>query len=161
MRSRIEAQEEFYQNIHLNLEIIAQEIRNCVFFKNQDSGFKGYQEENGDKVLELYTLKFDYSQDKAQIYKVVYKFIVKQGVLRKIVNRPWGSKDDSREFNFLDNLQKFNFYYLNENNELLELWDNNERLPRGVKIELEYKESGGEVSTISKNVFIYRDKEKN
>lgn len=161
MRSRIESQEEFYQNIHLNLEIIAQEIRNCVFFKNQDSGFKGYQEENGDKVLELYTLKFDYSQDKAQIYKVVYKFIVKQGVLRKIVNRPWGSKDDSREFNFLDNLQKFNFYYLNENNELLELWDNNERLPRGVKIELEYKESGGEVSTISKNVFIYRDKEKN
>jgi type II secretion system protein J len=158
VRRKVQSQQQAAQNIYLNLEKLASEVRNVVFFKEKDSGFKG-SSEDGQVFLEFYTILFDYLKNQPQVSLVRYKFNVFDKVLYKTIRIPF-CEDDSCEKSFraIENVDNFAISYFGAagDSQATGEWDGSEKLPQGLKIELVYKDSKGRPAILTKHVFIYR-----
>ena len=148
LRKKIELGQLTTQGIYLNLERIAQELRNTISFRSQESGFKG---EAGK--IEFYSLLFDYSVNQPKILHIAYNF-EEEEVLTKTVYSPF--KDDTlRTFDFFEKVEKVSFYYFDSKTDKWHNeWQEAQRLPQGVKIELVYKDENGKEFNLDKYVFI-------
>ncbi|UCD16112.1 MAG: prepilin-type N-terminal cleavage/methylation domain-containing protein [Candidatus Omnitrophota bacterium] len=155
VRKKVEAKQAGSQHVNLVLEKIAQQLRNIVFFTKEDSGFKGYPE--GDsKVLEFYTLMFDYVDNYPKISHVKYRFA--GTLLYRQVRGPFSEESDS-EVEVMDNLKSFEVLYFDaEGNEMQEWIEDDllNQIPKGLKISLEYSDEKEKVQAAQKHIFIYR-----
>jgi len=158
VRKRIENKLTAHQSISINLERAATELRNAVFFRQAQSGFKGYEDEDtSENILEFYTLLFDYPKNRPLVSMIVYRFNKDKGVLYKTVRKPFSRSSEEKKFEYLENLQDFKLSYFDETLSPLEQWQVKDKLPKGIKIELAYKQDdNGAVAVLSKCVYIYR-----
>ncbi|UCC96216.1 MAG: prepilin-type N-terminal cleavage/methylation domain-containing protein [Candidatus Omnitrophota bacterium] len=153
VRNKIESQQATFQNIYLRLERTAQELRNVIFFKKNDSGFKELEEK---EMLEFYTLIFDYSTETPRLLHITYSF--QEGTLTKTIKEPFG-EESLRSFHVIENVESFHFSYFDEKNieePWQEKWENIKRLPQGIKMQLIYKDERGKLSSLNKYVFLHR-----
>lgn len=156
VREKVEAKQGTYQNINLNLESIAQQIRNAVFFRNDSSGFRGDIEE-GVPNLEFYSLRYDYEQACPKISRVKYWF--QNGVLYKEVIDPFDESEETPAVEIMDSLDSFEIVYSNSEGVETGEWQDEKQIPRGVKFSLGYKDEKGRSQAIKKHIFIYRHSE--
>lgn len=149
VRKKVDLEQSVAQNMYLRLEKIARELRNIISFYDADTGFKG-----GGRGMELYSLLFDYAAQSPEILHITYNF--EDTALSRTVEHPLTMKT-IRSFDFIEGLESLDFYYFNiDNGQWEDSWDDKESLPRGVKIELTYKNDKGKVSSLDKYVFIHR-----
>lgn len=158
VKKRVEAKLAVHQNVQINLERISSELRNAVFFKQAESGFKSYEDEgSAEKVLEFYTLLFNYPENLPQVMRITYRFNKEQGVLYKIAKKPFSKNSKEKKFEYFDNLEDFKISCFDETMSPLEKWEAEDKLPKGVKIELAYKQDDkGPSAVLDKYVYIYR-----
>ena len=155
VRKKIESSGAQILNINLKLDKLSQEIRNIVFFSENDSRFRG-----NELNIEFYTLLFDYNTHSSKISKISYFF--NQGVLSKKTEVPF-KKHNFKEYGFIDGLEKINFSYFtgngNDEDAFQNKWENIKKLPKGIKINLLYKDKSGEKTSFEKYVLISRHDE--
>lgn len=165
VRDKIESKQGVFQSAYMNLEKMAQELRNVVFFKEGNAGFKGYEEEDKNKVkikiLEFFSVIFNYQQDRPEVVKITYRFNPDARTLTKEICNPF-DEQSLKKFVFLEHLEKLEFYYFFEGLSKAEgTGDTKDKLPEAVKIELTYKDdSEKQYFSLNKHVFIYRYAEK-
>ncbi|MFH1504734.1 MAG: type II secretion system protein GspJ [Candidatus Omnitrophota bacterium] len=157
VRDKISGKLTVHQNVYINLERTAKELRNVVFFKEEESGFKGYEDEdNKEQFLEFYTLTFDYLISRPKILRVVYRFNQDKEILYRTVYEPFNEQPKQEESEFLQGLEQFELYYFDAAMSSKDKWE--AKIPQGVQIKLAYKEKDSEVLTdLNKFVYIYRD----
>lgn len=163
VRDKIESKQGVFQSTYMNLEKMAQELRNVVFFKETAVGFRSYEEEEDHvkiKILEFFSVIFNYQQDRPEVVKIIYRFNTQTQTLMKEIRHPFEEKS-LEPFVFLDHLEKLEFHYFFEGLSNVEgTWDTEDKLPEAVKIELTYKDdSEKQYFSLNKHVFIYRHNE--
>jgi hypothetical protein len=156
VRERIVSDQAHLQSIYLNLERLAQELRNTIVFNKGDPDFpviKG-SEEN----IEFYSLCFDYVSNSPKILHITYSF--KDKVLSKSIQEPYKSLSPN-SYSFIENLESVRFQYYDiqepeEPEKWKDVWEEPQRLPKGVKIELVYQDDKGRENSLDKHIFLYR-----
>lgn len=178
VKEKIEVKQNTFQNVYLGLEKIAQEIRNAVFFRKDDSGFKGDSES-----LEFYTLLFDWEKEQPKILKVKYnvedEYIPEEYVTKKVILKtvyePFEEVKENQEKSSITVLGNandigFSYFYIEDakvvEKESCNLDKDEEResseeekkiFPQGVKIKLTYMENKESEFSVEKYVFLYND----
>ncbi len=154
VRKKVKLDQTRAQNVCLNLENIAKNLRNIVLFKKGDPQYPLLQ---GDgQSLQFYALSYDYLAKLTKIVKLSYGF--KQGVLARAVAEPLGDDQPVRIAEVLEDLQELRFYYYLEGAKegaWQPKWEETDRLPQGIKIAVKYKNSQGQDSKLEKYVFIH------
>lgn len=149
VRRKIELQDISALNRYINLDRIAQELRNAVSFLGESSDFKA--EENS---VEFYSLLFDYPSNTSKLLNINYNF--NGGALVKTLKHPI-TKEVINNVNILENLESVRFYYFNNaQKEWQDKWTNETSLPQGIRMELSYKDNKGNATSLKKYVFLYR-----
>ncbi len=156
LRRKFEAGPGQIQSVYLNLDRMAQEMRNSIEWNAAESGFAG--KNNG---VEFYTVLFDYSENQPQVYHINYTF--EDGVLLKKMVIPLQESEDARkEFSYIDNVEHLEFsYQSSEADEPKGEWGQDEDkgvLPKKVNIDLKYSLPDDKSRIFSKKVFIYTGK---
>lgn len=147
IRRKIEGQHSQFQSIYLNIENIAQDLRNIVKFKKDNSGFKPQA-----NSLEFYTIAFNYSNKLSELVRLAY--IWEDNKVYKVTKDIF-TENILSKFPILDDIYSFDLYYFDpqEKNWVRELKDN-KIIPIGIRIELVYKNKQKQTYNFKKYVFI-------
>ena len=146
IRNRLDTNDSFVCGSYLNLEVFSREIKNVIYFCRKNSGFKGQL-----KTLEFYTQNFDYANAAGYVAQITYMF--KNGILEKSIIRPFGA--EVKTFSFIENLNDIGFYYFNGATlEWQETWEDIKVLPKGLKIELAYKDKDKQLKKLTKYIWL-------
>ena len=152
VQKRVALDQSAYQGIYLSLERMAQELRNAIVFTQDSTPLKGT-----NQGLEFYTIVFDYQTNAPVILYTTYSY--ENDTLIRTTKKLF-SDEEEKKIDFLEEIKSLEFSYFDgqgEEEEWQEVWEEEDRLPTGIKIKLSYKDERGRSLALDKYVFIYTE----
>lgn len=149
VRKKTDTEGETHYWYHLNLDLIAKELRNVITFKDDTASFKGFE-----KGFQYYTVIYDYAKDAPAVRLVSYE-VLDRTLVRKLFHPL--SNQELKSYDFFEDLKYFQcFYYDGEARVWKNEWDEDELIPAAVRMSVRYGDDEAKEFEIDKYVYIAR-----